>query len=166
MRLMIRSSRLRPSSANPGAALVIAFGLALAATFPSSLQAQAPAELIQAVRAGGSWVAIPVSAGRASLSSDTLPTLGLTLTGCFTVWPGHSGEWTFEARDALNDRTLDAVATPGVGVPFSVQTGMQSHLDLDVRWSEARDTVLQVWVGLEIPTRPDACEPVYGEGGP
>lgn len=138
-------------------------GLALASTLPSPATAQAPAELLQAVRAGGRWVAIPISGGRASISSDTVPTLGLTLTGCFTVWPGHSGEWTFEARDRLNDESLDAVATPGEGVPFSVQTGMQSHVDLQVRWSEPRDTVLQVWVGLEIPTRPNACEPVYGE---
>ena len=145
-------------------ALTAALGLVLVATLPSRARAQAPAELIQAVRAGGSWVALPVTGGRASLFSDTLPTLGLTLTGCFTVWPGHSGEWTFEAHDALNGRSLDAVATPGVGVPFSVETGMQSHLNLEVRWSEPRDTVLQVWVGLDIPTRPDACEPVYGEG--
>lgn len=132
---------------------------------PDPLEAQAPAELIRTIRAGGGWVAIPVSAGRASLSTDTVPTLGLTLTGCFTVWEGHSGEWTFQARDGVNGERLDAVATPGEGVPFTVETGMQSHLDLQVRWSEPRDTVLQVWVGLEVPQRPDACTPVYGDGG-
>ena len=142
--------------------LLAAFGLVLASAVPAPARAQAPAELIRAIRSGGSWVAIPISRGRASLSSDTVPTLGLTLNGCLTVWGGHSGEWTFEARDELNGKRLDAVAAPGRGVPFSVETGMRSHLDLEVRWSEPRDTVLQLWVGLEIPARPNACTPVYG----
>jgi hypothetical protein len=144
--------------------LAAALGLALAATRPVPAHAQVTAELIRIVRAGGGWVAIPISGGEASLSSDTVPTLGLTLTGCFTVWGGHSGEWTFAARDGVSGQRLDAVAIPGEGVPFSVQTEMQSHLDLEVRWSEPRDTVLQLWVGMEVPTRPDACEPVYGDG--
>jgi hypothetical protein len=145
--------------------LAAALGVVLAAALPVPAQAQATAELIRIVRSGGGWVAIPVSAGRASLSSDTVPTLGLMLSGCFTVWEGHSGEWSFEARDEVNGERLDAVATPGEGVPFSVQTGMQSHLDLEVRWSEPRDTVLQVWIGLDVPQRPDACAPIYGDGG-
>lgn len=144
---------------------ITALASTLALLPPAPVRAQAPAELLRTVRAGGSWVAIPVAGGRASLSSDTVPTLGLTLTGCFTVWEGHSGEWTFEARDGVNGARLDAVATPGKGVPFSVQTGMQSRLDLEIQWSEPRDTVLQVWVGLQVPTRPDACTPIYGDGG-
>jgi hypothetical protein len=144
--------------------LLAVLGLAAAITLPAPTHAQAAAELVQTIRAGGGWVAIPISRGRADLSSDTVPTLGLTLTGCFTVWGGHSGEWSFAARDGISGERLDAVASPGEGVPFSVDTGMQSHLDLQVRWSEPRDTVLQLWVGLEVPQRPDACTPTYGDG--
>jgi len=56
---------------------------------------------------------------------------------------------------------------PGEPVEFSYTTGTLSRLTVEARWSEARDTTLLVWIGLETrtPRRPDACVPVYGNGG-
>lgn len=142
-------------------------GLALAAllSLPGSAHAQAGADLLRSLRQGGGWVSIPITGGQGVLRTDTVPTLGVTLAGCLTVWPGHSGEWTIEARDPVNGGRLDATAVPGEGVPFSYRTGLQSLLDVRVRWSEPRDTVLQVWVGLEgMAARRDACTPAYGGG--
>ena len=147
--------------------LVQLSALALAALFalPSPARSQAAAELLQALRQGGGWVQIPVTDGAGGLVTDTVPTLGVSLAGCVTVWPGHSGEWTLEARDHVNGGRLDAVAVPGHGVPFSYQTGFRSVLDVQVRWSEPRDTTLLLWVGLDLPASDrDACSPVYGSG--
>ena len=56
---------------------------------------------------------------------------------------------------------------PGEPVAFSYTTGTMSRLTVEARWSEARDTTLLVWIGLETrnPRRPDACVPVYGKRG-
>lgn len=131
---------------------------------PAGLHAQAGA-LLQSLRQGGGWVAIPVEDGAGTLLTDTVPTLGLTLDGCVTVWPGHSGQFRIEARDGVGGGRLEADARPGEGVPFTYTTGMRSRLDVRVRWSEPRDTTLLVWVGLEgmgLRQR-DACEPRYAE---
>ncbi|HKK52532.1 MAG TPA: hypothetical protein VKA74_13135 [Myxococcota bacterium] len=143
--------------------------LALAAVFAHSAlaHAQTPLDLLRSMRQGGGWLAIPVTQGSATLRTDTIPTLGLAVDGCLTVWPGHSGMWSLEAYDPLNDQALEAVARPGEGVRFSYQTGARSALGIDVRWSEPRDTVLQVWIGVDTgdPDR-DACTPRYrGDGG-
>ncbi|MDT8342431.1 MAG: hypothetical protein RQ751_13035 [Longimicrobiales bacterium] len=137
--------------------------LALTLVRPGAADGQKADDLFERVRQGGGWVAIPIRAGSGSIRTDTVPTLRLTLSGCVQVWPGHSGEWTFEARDPVNGGRLDATAVPGEGVPFSYRTGMRSLLDLQVRWSEPRDTTLLVWVGIRgISRERDACEPTYG----
>jgi len=55
---------------------------------------------------------------------------------------------------------------PGEPVEFSYTTGTLSRLSVEARWSEARDTTLLVWIGLETqnPRRPDPRVPVYGSG--
>ncbi len=143
--------------------------LALAAlcALPTGALAQTPLDLLRSVRQGGGWLSIPVTEGTATLRTDTIPTLGLAVDGCLTVWPGHSGTWSLAAHDPINDQTLEAVARPGEGVRFSYRTGARSALGVDVRWSEPRDTVLQVWVGVDTgdPDR-DVCTPRYrGDGG-
>jgi hypothetical protein len=149
----------------PSSLLAIALTLALAVAAPRPVQAQGAAGLLRSIQQGGGWVAIPIEDGSGTLRTDTIPTLGLTLAGCVQVWPGHSGEWTIQARDPVNGGHLDATAEPGQGVPFSYRTGMRSLLDVNVRWSEPRDTTLLLWVGLDgVPGRSDACEPVYGGG--
>lgn len=121
--------------------------------------------MLQGIRQGGGWIAIPIEAGSGRLTTDPIPTFGLRLDGCLTVWGGHSGAWTLDARDVLTGERLDAVAIPGRGVRFSYQTGPRAQADVRVRWTEPRDTVLQVWVGLERKdSGRDPCEPVYGAG--
>ncbi len=133
---------------------------------PSPGRAQAAGELIRAIRQGGGWVYIPITGGTGGLSTDTIPTLSVPLNGCVTIWPGHTGEWTIAARDPVNGGSLDAVALPGRGVPFSYRTGLRSLLDVRIRWSEPRDTLLHVWVGLDVPaSQRDACTPVYSQAG-
>jgi hypothetical protein len=144
--------------------LVPALLLAAALLHPEAASAQPGAELLQSIQRGGGWVDIPIEGGAGGLRTDTVPTLGVTLAGCLTVWGGHSGEWTLEARDPVNGGRLDATASPGEGVPFTYRTGLQSVLDVRVRWSEPRDTVLRVWVGLGRATAGgrDPCTPTYG----
>lgn len=147
----------------PTAVLAAATALLL---LPAPGRSQAGADLLQSLRQGGGWVSIPITGGQGALRTDTVPTLGVTLAGCLNVWGGHSGEWTIRARDPVNGGRLDATAVPGEGVPFSYRTGLRSLLDVEVRWSEPRDTTLLVWVGLEGVGRRnrDACAPAYGEG--
>jgi hypothetical protein len=135
-----------------------------ALTMPGPVLAQG--DLLQSMRQGGSWVEIPIEAGWGRLQSEIVPTLGLTVTGCFNVWWGHSGEWRVEIREPLNGGRLEAMVAPGEGVPFSYRTGPRSRLDVRVRWSEPRDTTLIVWVGFErvASTEMDSCTPVYGTG--
>jgi hypothetical protein len=133
---------------------------------PAPASSQTMADLLRSIWDGGGWVRIPIERGRGTLESDALPTLGLTLTGCAQVYAGHSGRWAIRARDVLGDGGLDVEVDAGEAVPFSYTTGARSQLALEARWSEARDTTLLVWVGLEsraLPAR-DVCLPVYGEG--
>lgn len=143
---------------------LLVLGLALLAhlAIPTPAQGQNPLELLRNIRQGGGWVSIPVTAGAATMDTDTIRTFGLALDGCLTVWPGHSGTWTVEASDPLNDQRLEAVARPGEGVRFSYQAGPKSVLGVSVEWSERRDTVLHVWVGVDsnLSDR-DACVPRY-----
>jgi len=144
-----------------------AFALTLAALLGSAfpLGAQSPMELLRSVRQGGGWISIPVAEGEGRLTTDTLPTLGLRFEGCLTVWGGHSGAWTIDARDPVNGERLDATVIPGQGVRFDYQSGRRSQVDVRIRWTEPRDTVLLVWVGLDQgePDR-DPCTPVYSSG--
>ena len=143
-----------------------AFALTLAAFLPTPLSGQGMVDLLQALRDGGTWVGIPIEDGVGSVSTVTLPTLGMTLRGCGQVYGAHTGRWAIQARDSLGGGRLDVEVEPGEPVEFSYTTGTRSQLTVEARWSEARDTTLLVWIGLETrnPRRPDACVPVYGKG--
>lgn len=120
----------------------------------------APAEgqlihLLKAIGNGGSWVSLPVEKGRATLRSPVVPLAGMALNGCLHVWTGNSGKWTVRAEDALGDEKLEVVAEPGKPVRFDYKAGLRAQLDLDVRWSEPRDTTLFMWIGLARGKRED-----------
>lgn len=135
----------------------------LASTVPAQGQIL---ELMRIVGDGGSWLGLPVTAGRASLEGPVVPVAGLSLDGCLQVWDGHSGEWTIRAEDKLGASSLDVTASPGQPVRFEFRGGIQAQLDVAVEWSEARDTTLHVWVGVALPSPQgggrDICQPPPG----
>jgi hypothetical protein len=133
---------------------------------PGRLAGQSMLDLLQTIEEGGGWVHIPIQAGQGSLLTSALPTVGLTLSGCMQVYAGHAGRWHIRARDALGEGRLDVSVAGGEHVPFRYRTGLRSQLSVEARWSEARDTTLLVWVGLEAPGRQrDVCAPIYGSTG-
>jgi hypothetical protein len=136
-------------------------------TLPARTDAQVVSDVMAGIREGGSWVAIPIEDGRGTFSTVTLPTAGMTLQGCVNVWYGHSGTWSIEARERLRGSELTLDAEPGIGVPFSHEFGMRAQIDFDFRWSEARDTTLMLWVGVDFSGEgaDAACEPQYGGDG-
>lgn len=157
----VLSSPCRPMPRTPTTVAMI-----LAAFLPAPLSGQGMVDLFQALRNGGAWVGIPIEDGVGRVSTATLPTLGMTLRGCGQVYGAHTGRWAIQARDSLGKGRLDVEVRPGEPVKFSYTTGTLSRLTVEARWSEARDTTLLVWIGLETrnPRRPDACVPVYSKG--
>jgi len=138
--------------------LLVAVGTAGAA--PSPATAQPLDNVMSAIRDGGGWVSVPIVAGHGTASTTALPTMGLTLTGCVRVWDGHSGRWEIRAHETVADTTLLVRAGPGEGVPFSHTFGFRSQVEVDIRWSEPRDTTLYLWVGLRgADDQRDACIP-------
>jgi len=134
--------------------------VALALTAPRAASAQPLDNVMSAIRDGGGWVSVPIVQGRGSASTMTIPTMGLTLTGCVRVWDGHSGRWEIRARENINQGALSATALPGQGVPFSHTFGLRSQLEVEFAWSEPRDTTLFLWVGVKGADDPrDACVP-------
>lgn len=125
-----------------------------------SLQAQVSPEILQVLQQGGAWVALPIEDGVGSFESQPVPTLGIQLRGHLRIWEEHTGSWHVVMRDLA--RTADPVIlerlmVPGERVDFDYQTGMLGQIQIDVQWSEARDTTLRVWVGTELtPGEPDA----------
>jgi hypothetical protein len=151
----------------PGPTSAILVLLALGALRAES-RGQTVQDLLQVMQQGGGWIGIPIEEGRGTVSTIVVPTGGLVVAGCLRVYPGHSGRWRIRARDTLGEGRLDASVTAGEPVRFTYAAGLRAQLEVDARWSEARDTTLLVWVGVETPLHPgrDACEPVYGAGDP
>ena len=133
---------------------------------PASAEAQRAGDVLDGIRNGGGWVAVPIEGGSGEVRTLALPTVGLTLSGCVNVWAGHSGAWEITARDNVTDSVLEVSADPGVGVLFSHTFGMQAQLDFEFRWSEPRDTTLLLWVGLGMGEEPESasCQPRYSGG--
>ena len=128
--------------------------------------AQTIPDLLSGIQNGGGWITIPIEGGQGSLRTIALPTVGLTISGCAQVWGGHSGTWDISVRDIQGTGELDVVTPGGQEIPFSYTTGMFSQLTVDVEWSEARDTTLLLWVGLESAgSDRNACEPQYVDSG-
>lgn len=121
--------------------------LAGLAVVPTSAQGQL-GQVLQAAANGGSWVRFQVEAGRGAYRSARLPVAGMTLDGCFQVWEGHSGSWTVRAKDLRGTTEIDVTVAPGEPVEFSYEGGMTAEIDVQIEWSEARDTTLIAWVGL------------------
>ena len=143
--------------------LILTLGLLGLAGSSDALSSQNVAELLASIRNGGGWVGIPIESGRGTLKTGVLPTIGIRISGCAQVWIGHSGHWDIRARDTQGEGLLEMSTPGGVGVPFTYTTGFTAQLDVDVEWSEPRDTTLLLWVGLEGPGRegPAVCEPEY-----
>ena len=164
------SERKRHRRVSP--AVGMAALLAVAPLFPAPGADAQVAQLMRAIADGGSWINLPVRKGKASLRSPAFPLAGLAVNGCLLVWRGHSGEWTVRARDTLGDKELDVVALPGQPVKFDYKAGFKAQLDLEVEWTEPRDTTLFMWVGLspgrkkqqqsegKKPGDRDICEPI------
>jgi hypothetical protein len=132
----------------------------LALAVPRPCEGQPLDNVMTAIRNGGGWVSVPIVAGRGSASTATIPTMGLTLTGCVRVWDGHSGRWEIRARDTVGETELTARSSPGEGVPFSHTFGLRSQLQVDFIWTEPRDTTLFLWVGVKgLSDDRDACVP-------
>jgi hypothetical protein len=127
----------------------------------TEVRAQGVQEVLAAIRNGGGWVSVPIVAGHGTISTLTLPTMGLNLTGCVNVWEGHTGLWEIRALDTVNEATLQATTPPGEGVRFAHEFGMRSQLEFEFEWSEPRDTTLYLWVGLdrEDDGTDEACTP-------
>lgn len=134
--------------------------VATACAFPRPASAQSFSELLNVIRRGGGWVAVPVESGRGTLQSASVPTGGLRLEGCARVWSGHSGSWRIRAEDVVSDEVLEATLVPGETVTFDHESSSRARVRLDVTWSEPRDTTFLLWVGLgaRSPER-DPCTP-------
>lgn len=140
----------------PAAALAALLGGAAPAS------AQSLPEFLGAMRQGGGWITLPIVKGKGTLLTTPMPTAGLRLRGCMEIWGGHSGTFAVRIEDTYgNGRLLRQRARPAEDVPFVYNTGQWAQLDVNVEWSEPRDTTLIVWVGLEGNSRRDPCEPVY-----
>ena len=75
----------------------------------------------------------------------------------------ESGSWTLTATDLVSQQELEITAEPGEGGLFAHTFGMQAQIDFDFEWSEPRDTMLLMWVGLNMggEGKPESCEPRY-----
>ncbi len=129
-------------------ALALAFTLLVGAGASADLRAQAIDAVMTSIKNGGGWVSVPIDGGTGSASTVTLPTMGITLTGCVRVWDGQSGHWRIHVADSITGDTLGVAAEPGQGVPFSHTFGLRSQLHVDFTWSEPRDTTLFLWIGV------------------
>ena len=142
---------------------VTALSGALAVPTPADGQI---AQVLKAVNSGGSWIQLPVEGGRASYRSPAFPLAGMAFDGCVKIWERHSGSWTISARDAMGNARLDVTTAPGEPVRFDYKAGFQAQLEVDVEWSEPRDTTLFVWVGVSTAMNPDTerdiCQPPPG----
>jgi hypothetical protein len=139
----------------------------LGVALPSQVEGQSLLDLLASIRQGGGWIDVPIQDGKGGVLTPVLPTAGMNVAGCFRVWGGHSGSWAFDVRDTQNQARLQRQTVPDQPVPFTHATGALAQLDLQVRWSEPRDTTLVLWVGLRTPTSArDPCEPIYGAAPP
>jgi hypothetical protein len=143
--------------------IVIFLSLLLLGFGPRPGEGQSLPDLLRSIQQGGGWVRIPVEDGGGSLRTVALPTGRLALTGCLQVWGGHSGSWDIRARDLFSERELNLLVGPGEPRPFMYEADSQAQLQIDVRWSEPRDTTLLLWVGLDSQrVQRNPCVPVYG----
>ncbi|MBT8403408.1 MAG: hypothetical protein KJP18_06100 [Gemmatimonadetes bacterium] len=150
----------------PLSLLTIGLALALTTAAPRGVEAQTLGDVLDAMRAGGGWVRIPVQGGRGNLTTVTMPAAGRNLEGCLEIWSGHTGAWSLRVEDTFGNGSLEVDAAPAQDIPFTYEPGPFARLAVDVEWSEPRDTTLLVWVGLtRASAERDPCEPVYPGSG-
>lgn len=126
----------------------------------SEAGAQSVGDVLEALRSGGGWVAVPIEDGRGSVETISLPTGRFTVEGCARVWSGHSGSWRLRAEDLLGDAVMEATLEAGEAIRFRHDPGPRTRLRVDARWSESADTTLFLWVGLGSGSgERDPCEP-------
>lgn len=152
---MIACSEGRPGKSARVRTLAISLLAAASPLAPGtpSLQAQVSPDILQVLQQGGAWVALAIEDGVGSFESAPVPTLGIQLRGQLRIWEEHTGTWHVVMRDlarAEDPVILERLMVPGEPVDFDYQTGMLGQIRIDVRWSEARDTTLRVWVGTEL----------------
>ena len=61
----------------------------------------------------------------------------------------------------MGDDELDITAVPGAPVKFDYKAGFQAQLDVNIEWSEPRDTTLFMWVGLAVQGNQDRATGTY-----
>jgi hypothetical protein len=116
--------------------------------------------VMAAMRNGGGWVSIDIQAGRGVARTLPMPAMGMTINGCMEVWEGNTGRWRIRAHDTVLDKTVESSSLPGEDVLFTHEFGLRTQLDVEVIWSEPRDTTLYLWVGLgDAESDPDVCTP-------
>lgn len=127
---------------------------------PAPLRAQALDGVMGAIRKGGGWVSVDIVRGRGSASTLPIPTMGMTVAGCVRVFDGHSGVWRIRAHETVADTIIEVNSIPGQGIPFSHSFGLRSQFEVEVLWSEPRDTTLFLWVGVgDALSDPGVCVP-------
>ena len=132
---------------------------ALVGFAPARVHGQIDA-VMAAMRNGGGWVSIDIQGGRGAAKTLPMPTMGMTLSGCMQVWQGNTGRWRIRAHDTIADTIIETNSIPGEEVTFSHEFGLRTQLDVEVIWSERRDTTLFLWVGLgDAETDPEVCTP-------
>ena len=131
---------------------------------PTSVEAQGLGQVMMGMRDGGGWVGIPIEGGKGTFSSMTIPTGAMSVAGCVNVWWGHSGTWEIRAHESVLGSNLRIEAEPGRGVTFQHDFGMTAQVDVEVAWSEPRDTTLMLWIGVDptLEAPEEVCEPYEG----
>lgn len=134
--------------------------LVLTLISPTPAQGQVD-KIFQILQDGGTWLNLQIEDGRHTYESPVMPLLGLNVEGCFRVWHKHSGTWHAQVADSFGD-TLEVTVEPDEPVEFSFNANMRSQINVEITWSEPRDTTFYAWVGLTpkgvTPDR-DLCEP-------
>jgi hypothetical protein len=138
--------------------------LATVPAIPTSVAAQGLGQVMMGMSNGGGWVGIPIQHGKGTFSTATLPTAAMSIAGCVNVWWGHSGSWEIRAHESVLGSNLRIEAEPGQGVTFEHDFGMTAQVDIEVAWSEPRDTTLMLWVGVDptLEAPEETCDPYEG----
>ncbi len=115
---------------------------------PSPGEAQL-AQILEALSKGETWVNLPVKEGRGLWTTPSVPAFGLRFEGCARIWEKHSGTWKITATDLVGGEEVRLEGGPGAERRFSYEGGAVAKLQVQVEWSEPRDTTLFLWIGLK-----------------
>jgi hypothetical protein len=143
----LKMASLRRSCLSVVAAMTLWVGVAAP---PAA--AQGMDEISRFMNDGGAWLSLDIEGGRGSFTGVRVPTMGMRFEGWFQVAEVHSGEWTIRVIDLQGPPdagpVVDVTVKPGEQLPIAHSAGVMAQVQVDVQWSEPRDTILWVWVGL------------------